>query len=146
MKAIFIVAAVLLCTVSAQKAPRGCPSNKATFGICTFDPNVNCLQDSQCQGGQLCCPDGCNRICKDPEPETAGESHPPPASLEVIHCPPATGGSFGICSFDENVNCLGDEQCKNGQMCCADGCNKVCKEPVRFQPIKPQPKPAFVKQ
>ncbi|CAL8144757.1 unnamed protein product [Orchesella dallaii] len=79
MKAIFIVAAVLLCTVSAQR--RGCPPNKGTSGVCIFNPNVNCLQDSQCQGGKICCPDGCNKICKNPQRVRRSLADYPPASV-----------------------------------------------------------------
>jgi len=179
---LFVFAVVLVCNeaVSQPKKPGQCPEAERTFGICTYDPNVNCLQDQQCQGAQLCCPNGCNKICKDPvlvgtdapkkptdnlpglnidnqgpqrptppKPNmgTAKDDGPqkptPPQQGIVIKQCPKSSGSFGICSYDESKNCLGDEQCQNGQMCCSEGCNKVCKEPVTFENKVPAKGPAF---
>lgn len=104
------------------------------------------MEDSECQGGQLCCPSGCNKVCKDPEMDSSSgaylpvpPSQPSSQGMEIKHCPQPSGLA-GICSYDEIVNCLGDDECKNGQLCCSEGCNKVCKDPVTFQPLKPQPK------
>jgi len=45
---------------------RRCPRPSQQFGICVFDPNRNCLRDRQCPRFQICCPDGCNRVCRFP--------------------------------------------------------------------------------
>ncbi|CAG7784820.1 unnamed protein product [Allacma fusca] len=75
--AVFLLLAVALCLFHDSNAqrqrrprpvlPRGtdgnCPDVSGIGGICSFDPRVNCLEDSQCGGNQKCCPFGCGRQC-----------------------------------------------------------------------------------
>ena len=107
-------------------------------GVCPFDDigsRVRCagpLLDrcDNCESrGQLCCTNGCAKICKDP----------------VAPSTPATPVSTGECPVEEvRVMCFvfGPDECNNcgarGQLCCGHGCGQKCKDPVRRQP---QPTP-----
>ncbi|KAL4218669.1 hypothetical protein ACF0H5_021258 [Mactra antiquata] len=47
---------------------RQCPPPSGEMGTCDFDLAVNCLDNSDCQGGKICCPEGCGKECKNPMP------------------------------------------------------------------------------
>jgi len=102
-----------------------CPVAPPTFGACVFNPDTNCAGDNECKIGQLCCNDGCGKICKDAV--TSSKPYTPPN--EDGQCPQAKR-VFGTCVFTPGVNCVGDNECKIGQLCCADGCGKICKDVV----------------
>ncbi|XP_078339002.1 antileukoproteinase-like [Crassostrea virginica] len=41
-----------------------CPlTDSNVFGFCMYDPDKNCLQDTECGPTEKCCPSGCNKIC-----------------------------------------------------------------------------------
>ena len=40
-----------------------CPPPSGLVGICVFT-SENCLSDSECGIGELCCSEGCGRVCK----------------------------------------------------------------------------------
>ncbi|XP_053380206.1 uncharacterized protein K04H4.2-like [Mercenaria mercenaria] len=205
-----------------------CPPSSGRPGICVFDPRVNCSSNSECRRGQICCPEGCGRVCKNldyfPNPYLLGQGEgygrqrrpaPGPGSRQCrwgsvgvcggfanARCPhgstcqlnwqtqtagpccrdrpescpygqngvcgtiagrmcgpgttcrfmgnfpdaagkccwnrpvsnkgtcPPSSGRAGICIFDPSVNCLSNRDCSGGQICCREGCGKVCKNPV----------------
>jgi len=134
---------VILCTVllaggaiaQTKDQPKvQCPRDKPGFGVCVFNPEINCTGDDKCESGQLCCPDGCNRKCKIgvPAPKESsprldtGSSEEGDSSSES-RCPPVPP-TFGACVFKPELNCVDDNACKNGQVCCSDGCNKICRD------------------
>lgn len=81
-----------------KKVKGTCPRGSGGIGICVFNPEINCTGDEACSDkGQLCCPDGCNRSCKDPE-------YPAEEDNQDV-CPPTGVQSIGICTFDPKVNC-----------------------------------------
>ncbi|KAL4218664.1 hypothetical protein ACF0H5_021253 [Mactra antiquata] len=43
-----------------------CPPPTTQFGTCQFIPGTNCINDSDCRGGKICCPEGCGKICMNP--------------------------------------------------------------------------------
>ncbi|XP_069114778.1 WAP four-disulfide core domain protein 18-like [Argopecten irradians] len=49
-----------------RRATATCPPSSGMAGICVFDPNVNCLSNTECHGDKLCCPEGCGSVCKKP--------------------------------------------------------------------------------
>ncbi|XP_043193117.1 low-density lipoprotein receptor-related protein-like isoform X2 [Amphibalanus amphitrite] len=47
--------------------PRGqCPDTSGIITTCEFDPERNCLSDSQCPSDKLCCSFGCGKECLKP--------------------------------------------------------------------------------
>lgn len=89
-------------------------------------------QNTDCSNGEVCCPQGCNKICKQPlsfPPRKPTPRPPTPPSGDDDSCPPPSA-TFGACVFDPSVNCVDSSGCLNGKICCADGCGKVCKDPV----------------
>jgi len=101
-----------------------CPPSKVSFGgICSFDPRYNCLKDSDCSTGKRCCSEGCNKVCKD----TSVGPLPP---SDNGSCPPVSPQfAVGACVFNPLFNCVDNSGCHSGEICCPDGCNKVCKRP-----------------
>lgn len=50
-------------------------------------------------------------------------------------CP--RGREVSSCDFDYDINCLEDMDCTTrGKICCPDGCNKSCMDPIRRPPTK----------
>ena len=49
----------------------------------------------------------------------------PSLSISVM-CPAVPEGQVGACV----ELCTGDESCPGEQMCCSNGCGRVCKRPV----------------
>ncbi|XP_076455322.1 antileukoproteinase-like [Babylonia areolata] len=97
--------------------PGACPKPSGMAGICVFDPNVNCLYDSECDGDKKCCSEGCGKVCKDPvQLAHAGE------------CPAPTS-EIGICVLLPN-SCSTDGDCASTEKCCSEGCNRICKKAV----------------
>ncbi|KAL5019913.1 hypothetical protein ScPMuIL_002805 [Solemya velum] len=41
-----------------------CPPSSGLAGICVFDPDRNCIYDSECASDYKCCSEGCGKICK----------------------------------------------------------------------------------
>jgi hypothetical protein len=119
------------------------PSGPPSFGACVFTPGVNCVDDNECQNGQICCPDKCNKICKDPS-TASPEEEPKPYIPQPYNggdkgkCP-VVPPTFGVCAFNPDVNCKDDNECKIGQLCCNDGCNKICKDSVKSTKDEPKP-------
>uniref|UniRef100_A0A194AKU7 WAP domain-containing protein n=1 Tax=Pinctada fucata TaxID=50426 RepID=A0A194AKU7_PINFU len=73
----FIVLAVVVAVVGAEASRLSslltsskvqhagyCPQPSGLFGICLWDPKVNCLSDDECTQSQKCCQEGCGRVCK----------------------------------------------------------------------------------
>ncbi|KAK7089443.1 hypothetical protein V1264_025131 [Littorina saxatilis] len=97
-----------------------CPASSGMAGICVFDPNVNCLRDTECAQGEKCCSEGCGKVCKKAV-----------AATPTVHagtCPAPTS-EFGICILLPNA-CGGDVQCAQDEKCCPEGCNMVCKKAI----------------
>lgn len=89
-----------------------CPPRKGSgIGICVFNPEINCTGDDQCESkGQLCCPDGCNRSCQDPD-----EGEDPQLNCPLTGINPAEFA--GICTFDPKVNCNEVHTCSKEKIC-----------------------------
>ena len=45
-------------------------------------------------------------------------------------CPPPKT-LMGSCEFNAEVNCLSDTSCSGKTKCCREGCNKICKDPLK---------------
>ncbi|XP_046546850.1 WAP four-disulfide core domain protein 3-like [Haliotis rubra] len=107
-----------------KRASGSCPAPSGMISICLFVPGVNCIQDSECSDGKLCCSEGCGKECKDPV--THGKR-------EVTHagsCPKADQNMFGFCIFRPGINCVSDDECTADKKCCQEGCGRVCKTAV----------------
>ena len=117
--------------------PGQCPKPSNSFGICKFDPENNCLDDSACEADLKCCSEQCNRVCKKPFVEDI--TIPQKPVEKPGQCPPASG-SFGICSFDKSKNCLGDDACEGDLKCCSEQCGRICKKPIQVVPVPETPR------
>ena len=90
-----------------SSGPGQCPRiPPGTIGTCV----LKCRSDADCKNGQLCCSNGCGKVCMDPV-------FPKPV------CPPPTG--FGICV----ERCSSDEDCPGIEKCCSNGCGHECTKP-----------------
>lgn len=88
--------------------PGQCPRiTPGTIGTCV----IKCRGDEDCKNGQLCCSNGCGRVCTDPV-------------FPKLVCPRPTG--FGICV----ERCSSDEDCPGIKKCCSNGCGHECMKPV----------------
>ncbi|XP_046335422.2 WAP four-disulfide core domain protein 5-like [Haliotis rufescens] len=108
----------------AKRVTGSCPASSGLVGICLFVPGVNCIEDSECAYGKLCCSEGCGKMCKEPV------AH---AKREVTHagsCPKVDQNMLGFCVFRPGINCLSDDECTTNQRCCQEGCGRVCKTAV----------------
>ncbi|XP_064610035.1 WAP four-disulfide core domain protein 3-like [Liolophura sinensis] len=117
---VFIILTITGISVFAMDRMGVCPQSSGLAGICIFDPNVNCLEDSECAAGEKCCSEGCNKVCK----RALGVQDHAGAC-------PAPSGLVGICVFIPGYNCLSDSECRADQKCCSEGCGRVCKTAIR---------------
>ncbi|XP_062621022.1 perlwapin-like protein [Saccostrea cucullata] len=66
---LFLASITLVSAFKLENAKRAthagqCPTvDSNLFGICMFDPTINCLSDDECQPTEKCCPSGCNKKC-----------------------------------------------------------------------------------
>ncbi|KAK3611573.1 hypothetical protein CHS0354_018087 [Potamilus streckersoni] len=81
-------------------------------------PKGRCVHSvtNQCAGGFFCqdVPGDIRGICC-----PTGIVQPPPGSCPVVN-------NIGPCVILPG-HCLSDDECRQGQRCCPDGCGKVCK-------------------
>ncbi|XP_077975154.1 uncharacterized protein LOC120333282 [Styela clava] len=100
-----------------------CPITYATdqIGICIH----RCYSNNDCNYGRICCSTGCGSQCAR---APLDERCPPidPRMLELrqrILCLPPS--------------CYSNDQCKNGDICCYDGCRQRCISPPFTDPRCP---------
>ncbi|XP_006811183.1 uncharacterized protein LOC102804263 [Saccoglossus kowalevskii] len=90
-----------------------CPVvDKDSIGSCQQE----CEKDSECDGENKCCSNGCGRMCQAPV-FAFNDKAPLPGS-----CPKVSTDSIGVCMD----SCSCHSQCKEGQMCCFNGCGHTC--------------------
>lgn len=109
----------------------------STLGDCCRDNFIPCKHGSsgQCGGKMdLPCPKG--STCQLPFGVVDGFGHCCRDAPVLSVCPPASPNP-GICVFDPKRNCLGDEFCPPGSLCCPEGCGRVCKPEPMIVPTSP---------
>ncbi|XP_078366590.1 uncharacterized protein LOC144650724 isoform X3 [Oculina patagonica] len=86
-----------------------------------------CNEDFDCKGKDKCCATGCIQECVTP-PEFPG---PPviPGPKKEGRCPKPWKGLDGICDRRGDM-CAVDKDCAGGALCCFNGCQKDCVDPV----------------
>ncbi len=98
-----------------------CPNigDSVLGGICI----QSCSSNSNCTGEQICCPNSCGTICRNP------------VYVPYLRVPPRCPETelrdlFSICRIDEQ-SCSMDSDCQENQLCCRDRCGRRCMESVQ---------------
>ncbi|KAK3088649.1 hypothetical protein FSP39_021894 [Pinctada imbricata] len=88
------------------------PVTPGMMGTCVEE----CSTNSQCPKGTMCCSNGCGHTCQVPVSRMRGK------------CPSYNKDTVGICVGNGagGKKCSGDMDCKNGDLCCNNGCGPVC--------------------
>ena len=103
-----------------------CPVQEAIPMCFAFGPD----ECNNCEAiGQRCCPHMCGQKCKDP----VRRQEPTPIQGE---CPYDDLLPRVLCQGPQVDRCYG--QCEQqGKLCCSNGCNKICKDPIIIDPPRP---------
>ncbi|ESO98049.1 hypothetical protein LOTGIDRAFT_143247, partial [Lottia gigantea] len=99
-----------------------CPSVDQAI-LCDFWFS-DCGQDGDCEGEKKCCDNPCGRTC---------HVFPFRRIIAEPQCPKPSP-YYGTCEFRPGVNCLNDNYCAPNEMCCREGCGRVCKR-VSNEPL-----------
>ncbi|XP_070554198.1 balbiani ring protein 3-like isoform X2 [Ptychodera flava] len=87
-----------------------------------------CSSDSDCEGDDICCSNGCGHVCVPPESPRPKEGT----------CPSVPDGVVGVC----DQLCDDDSDCDGEDKCCSNGCGFTCVKP-EIEIILPMPKPGL---
>ncbi|ESO98052.1 hypothetical protein LOTGIDRAFT_201804 [Lottia gigantea] len=123
MRLLIFTLSLLVAVVRSVDASQ-CPEPPSGFGPCVIT-DANCLTDSECSNGQICCPHLCGKICKDK------------VSLTVVK-PGTCPSNAAISCFVGSVadTCSSDSDCPGNQKCC-NLCGKNCSPPQGSAPQLP---------
>lgn len=82
-----------------------------------------CSEDEDCKGKDKCCATGCIKECVTPPLPTSTTPEP------KMECPEPWKGLNGICDRRGDM-CADDKDCNGSSLCCFNGCQKDCIDPV----------------
>ncbi|XP_006821660.1 uncharacterized protein LOC100371432 [Saccoglossus kowalevskii] len=117
-----------MCPMKKQ-CPRGLATNEDGCEICKCKLPVVCLPMDEsactetCRNGFATDTSGCE-ICKCKKIPTAVSKNLRNSDLV---CPPTSSETFGICL----TTCSRDSECESDEMCCSNGCGRMCTKSVR---------------
>jgi hypothetical protein len=96
-----------------------CPYMARASATCI--PVAGCSLDEDCQAGQMCCSNGCTRVCVVPDSI--------PYYSVPLECPAPTVPDF-VSTCD--ISCTDNSACGNNQLCCQNGgCGRHCTAAVQ---------------
>ncbi len=107
----------LECCIEDADPNARCPEGTSCFeGVCDpIDEPVACESDDTCSEGEICCAGACRAI------ECCIDDADPNA-----RCPEGTSCFEGVCDpIDEPGACSSDDECGEGEICCAGGCHAI---------------------
>ncbi|XP_050397507.2 WAP four-disulfide core domain protein 3 [Patella vulgata] len=130
---------------SAASDALPCKVGRHPPGKCPYDPTRGqCEEEGDCPMGRLCCDDGCGTICQN---TTISQAQSPATAAPTL-VPTTTGvcpiphGLGTLCLFiTAKGTCFENTDCDPGQLCCNEGCGKVCKTPIPTASSTPLPEP-----
>lgn len=107
--------AAIECCIDDDDPNARCPEGTSCFeGTC--DPiETPCGSDDECAEGEICCAGACRAIecCIDEEDPNA-------------RCPEGTSCFEGVCDpIPEPGACASDDECAEGEICCAEACRAI---------------------
>ena len=110
-------------TPPTKKKPGECPLNDYISPELCEVTEDRCQEDEDCKGRDKCCATGCIKECITPP-------LPIPTTPEPKkECPKPWKGLNGICDRLGDM-CTDDEDCNGSSLCCFNGCQKGCIDPV----------------
>lgn len=110
-------------TPPIKKKPGECPLNDYISPELCEVTEDRCQEDEDCKGRDKCCATGCIKECITPP-------LPIPTTPEPKkECPKPWKGLNGICDRLGDM-CADDKDCNGSSLCCFNGCQKGCIDPV----------------
>ncbi|XP_019635444.1 PREDICTED: kielin/chordin-like protein [Branchiostoma belcheri] len=103
---------------------------------CSEEMKNQCDEDSDCIGSQRCCDSGCGLRCIYPTETRTITSDIESIAVNAIFTATITREmTSGQCPHPDNLECdhlnecLQDEDCADGSICCSNGCGFTCTPP-----------------